>query len=171
MAAAALFQPQHFALSGLKGISDKTLEMHFKLYEGYVKETNNLVEKLEELSQGKGIREDERLAFGELTRRLGFEYNGMLLHEHYFGNLKKNGGEPEKGSGFVSAVVSRFDSYEAWKSDFITIGNMRGVGWVICYHDQTRNRLSNHWVTLHEVGNIAGFKPILVMDVWEHAFL
>ena len=48
---------------------------------------------------------------------------------------------------------------------------MRGVGWAICYQDPTGDRLSNHWVTLHEVGNIAGFKPILVMDVWEHAFL
>jgi len=171
MATAAFFQPQHFNLSGLQGISDETLEMHFKLYEGYVKETNSLMEKLDQLSQGKEMREEDRLTFGELTRRLGFEYNGMVLHEHYFGNLKREGGEPQRGSAFVAAVVRRFGSYEAWRTDFITIGKMRGVGWIICYQDPTRNRLSNHWVTLHEVGNIAGFKPILVMDVWEHAFL
>lgn len=171
MTPAVYFQPQHFTLSGLRGISDETVEMHFKLYEGYVKETNSLTEKLEQLSQGKDVRERDRLAFGELTRRLGFEYNGMVLHEHYFGNLKKDGGEPERGSPFAAAVERRFGSYAAWKTDFCRIGDLRGVGWVICYQDPTRNRLSNHWVTLHEVGNIAGFTPILVMDVWEHAFL
>lgn len=171
MATEVFFQPQHFTLSGLQGISDKTLEMHFKLYEGYVKETNNLTEKLKKISEGDDGLEKEKLAFAELTRRLGFEYNGMVLHEHYFGNLRRDGGEPEKGSTFVEAVERRFGSYEMWKTDFINIGKMRGVGWAICYQDPTGSQLSNHWVTLHEVGNIAGFKPILVMDVWEHAFL
>ncbi len=171
MATAVFYQPQRFNLSGLQGISDKTLEMHFKLYEGYVKETNNLMEKLEQISQGDELREADRLPFEELTRRLGFEHNGMVLHERYFGNLKRDGGEPERGSAFVAAVVRRFGSYEAWKRDFINIGKMRGVGWAICYQDPQRNQLSNHWVTLHEVGNIAGFKPLVVMDVWEHAFL
>jgi len=171
MSASAFFQPQHFNLSGLHGISDKTLEMHFQLYEGYVKETNNLTEKLEQLSNSSHEFEKEKQTFGELTRRLGFEYNGMVLHEYYFGNLKKDGGEPKKGSAFVTAVEQRFGSYEVWKTDFRNIGNMRGVGWAICYQDPVRSRLSNHWVTLHEIGNIAGYKPILVMDVWEHAFL
>jgi superoxide dismutase, Fe-Mn family len=171
MTPAVSFQTQRFNLSGLHGISDETLEMHFKLYEGYVKETNNLTEKLEKLSLGNGLPEGERVTFGELTRRLGFEYNGMVLHEYYFGNLKKDGGEPEKGAAFIAAVERRFGTYEAWKNDFINIGKMRGVGWAICYQDPTRNRISNHWVTLHEVGNIAGFNPLLVMDVWEHAFL
>lgn len=171
MEVGAFFQPQHFNLSGLRGISDKTLEMHFKLYEGYVKEANTLTEKLVQLSQDNKRSEEERLLIRELTRRLGFEYNGMVLHEHYFANLRRDGGEPDMKSSFVTAVRSRFGSYEAWKADFSEIGNMRGVGWVICYQDPTNNHLSNHWVTLHEVGNIAGYKPILVMDVWEHAFL
>jgi len=51
------------------------------------------------------------------------------------------------------------------------IGKMRGVGWAICYENPANGRLSNHWITLHETGNVAGFNPVLVMDVWEHAFL
>jgi Iron/manganese superoxide dismutases, C-terminal domain len=43
--------------------------------------------------------------------------------------------------------------------------------WAICYENPSSGWLSNHWITLHEIGNIAGFKPVLVMDVWEHAFL
>src|SRR4029434_8258737 len=97
---------------------------------------------------------------------------GMVLHEYYFGNLTKNGGnEPAPSSSFVVAAELRFGSYETWKADRVGIGKMRGVGWAICYQDPASGRLSNHWITLHEIGNVAGFKPVIVMDVWEHAFL
>jgi len=166
------YQAKEFNLSGLNGISDRTLEMHFKLYEGYVKETNKLTEKISEfLADGK-VDQDEVPAYSELTRRLGFEYNGMVLHEYYFGNMKQQGsGDPGKASNFVKAAETSFGSYDIWKADFVGIGKMRGVGWAICYENPTNGRLSNHWITLHETGNVAGFNPVLVMDVWEHAFL
>ena len=112
-------------------------------------------------------------AYSELTRRLGFEYNGMVLHEYYFENLMKGGGtgDPATGSKFVKAAEAAFGSYDVWKADFVGIGKMRGVGWAICYENPANGRLSNHWITLHETGNVAGFSPILVMDVWEHAYL
>jgi len=166
------YQAKQFNLSGLNGISDKTLEMHFKLYEGYVNETNRLSEKIAEMLKDKKVDHEEMPAYSELTRRLGFEYNGMVLHEYYFDNLKAGGSvEPGNNSGFYKAATASLGDYETWKADFVSIGKMRGVGWAICYQDPTNGRLSNHWITLHEVGNVAGFNPILVMDVWEHAFL
>jgi Fe-Mn family superoxide dismutase len=169
---AHVYQPKTFALSGLRGISDKTLETHFKLYEGYVKETNKLNEKIAQLL-GKGRVDQEKYpAYSELNRRLGFEYNGMVLHEYYFGNLKADaGGDAKSSSAFHRKAEASFGSYKIWKADFVGIGKMRGVGWAICYQDPANGLLSNHWITLHEVGNVAGFTPILVMDVWEHAFL
>jgi len=166
------YKPKSFPLSGLKGISDKTLETHFKLYEGYVKQTNELSEKVAELL-GKGkVDQDQFPDYSELKRRLGFEYNGMVLHEYYFENLKKNaGGDPPRTSPIYRQAESTFGDYNLWKADFIGIGKMRGVGWAICYQDPGNGRLSNHWITLHETGNVAGYKPILVMDVWEHAYL
>ncbi len=167
------YKPKEFNLSGLKGISDETLEMHFKLYEGYVKETNNLTEKISKfISDGK-VDQEEMPAYSELTRRLGFEYNGMVLHEYYFENMKKGGGsgDSSKTTKFAKAAESSFGSYEIWKADFVGIGKMRGVGWAITYKNPGNGRLSNHWITLHETGNVAGFDPILVMDVWEHAYL
>ncbi|HEX8145147.1 MAG TPA: superoxide dismutase [Pyrinomonadaceae bacterium] len=166
------YQPKQFDLSGLTGISDQTLEMHFKLYEGYVKETNKLTEKISEfLADGK-VDQDEMPAYSELTRRLGFEYNGMVLHEYYFGNMKKQGaGDPEKNGAFYKAAEGSFGSYDIWKADFVGVGKMRGVGWAICYQNPANGRLSNHWITLHETGNVSGFMPVLVMDVWEHAFI
>jgi superoxide dismutase, Fe-Mn family len=169
---ARVYRAKSFDLSGLKGISDKTLEMHFKLYEGYVQGTNQLSEKIDAcLADGK-VDHEEMPAYSELTRRLGFEYNGMVLHEYYFGNLRNQGeAEPARGSAFRAAAEESFGSYDLWKTDFTSVGKMRGVGWAICFEDPENGRLSNHWVTLHETGHVAGFHPILVMDVWEHAFL
>jgi Fe-Mn family superoxide dismutase len=169
----SVYQAKQFDLSGLNGISDQTLEMHFKLYEGYVKETNNLTARIAEFLKDGKVDQDEMPAYSELTRRLGFEYNGMVLHEYYFGNMKKGSttSDPEKGSRIYKAAEESFGSYEIWKADFIGVGKMRGVGWAICYENPANGRLSNHWITLHEVGNVSGFNPVLVMDVWEHAFL
>jgi len=167
-----IYKARDFPLSGLTGISDKTLEVHFKLYEGYVKETNRLAEKIAEFLKDGKVDQEEMPAYSEIKRRLGFENNGMVLHELYFDNLKKNaGGDPASDSGFRRAAVESFGSYEVWKADFIGVGKMRGVGWAICYQDPANGRLSNHWITLHETGNVSGFKPVLVMDVWEHAYL
>ena len=166
------YQIKQFDLYGLRGISDQTLEMHFKLYAGYVKETNRLMDQIYGFSKDGIVEPNHVEAYSELTRRLGFEYNGMLLHEYYFGNLIKFGsGEPHPKALFYQAVQGSFGAYNYWKADFVNKGMMRGVGWVICYQDPALGRLSNHWVSLHEIGNVAGFQPILVMDVWEHAFL
>jgi Fe-Mn family superoxide dismutase len=167
------YKAKQFDLSGLNGISDETLEMHFKLYEGYVKETNKLTERISEFISDGNVDQEEMPAYSELTRRLGFEYNGMVLHEYYFDNLKKGGGigDPAATTQFAKAAAATFGTYEIWKADFVGIGKMRGVGWAICNQNPANGRLSNHWITLHETGNIAGFNPILVMDVWEHAYL
>ena len=163
---------REFNLSGLNGISDATLETHFKLYDGYVKHANAFVEKLAELAPQGQVSAQNKLAYSELKRRLGFEYNGMVLHELYFDNLKKGGADaPAANSPFTRQTTKQWGSYEAWKKDFVAVGDMRGVGWAICYQDPHTGALVNEWITLHEDGHIAGYIPILVMDVWEHAFL
>jgi Fe-Mn family superoxide dismutase len=173
MTSGSAYKARQFNLSGLKGISDQTLEVHFKLYEGYVKETNNLTERINDFIKDGNVDQDELPAYSELTRRLGFEYNGMVLHEYYFDNLISGAGtgDPDRTSQFLKAAEASFGSYDIWKTDFVGIGKMRGVGWAICYQNPSNGRLSNHWITLHETGNVAGFTPILVMDVWEHAYL
>src|ERR1700686_195719 len=163
------YKPKTFDLSGLTGISDHTLEVHFGLYAGYVKNTNLLNEQLVELLHGGKTATP---AYAEMTRRLGFEYNGMVLHEWYFGNMKPaTGGEISSSSALGRSIGESFGDIATWKQDFSAVGAMRGVGWAVTYLDPATGRLSNHWITLHEDGNIAGFKPIIVMDVWEHAFL
>jgi superoxide dismutase, Fe-Mn family len=164
------YTPKKWSLAGRKGISDHTLEVHFGLYEGYVKNVNLINEQREALAR-EGKAAATNLPYAELTRRLGFEYNGMVLHEYYFDNLTAAGnGAPTSGKLYEAAAAS-FGDFESWKKDFAAVGAMRGVGWAIAYQDPNSGRLSNHWVSLHEDGNVAGFTPILVMDVWEHAFM
>lgn len=167
-----LYTPKSFNLSDLKGISNKTLDMHVALYQGYVKETNRLTERLAEFVRKGAVDHEAMPEFSELTRRMGFEYNGMVLHEYYFEALKRHSpGAPDKASAFSAAATASYGSYEVWKADFTAIAKMRGVGWAICYQNPANGRLSNHWVSLHGMGNVAGFTPVLVIDVWEHAFL
>ena len=161
-----------FNLHGLVGISDRTLEMHITLYEGYVKAANQLTTQIGEMLKDGRIDHEEMPAYSELTRRLGFEYNGMVLHEHYFENLQKGGTQkPDRGSAFVKAAEDSFGTYDMWKLDFSSVGMLRGVGWAVCSLNPASGHLSNHWISLHEHGHVAGFIPILVMDVWEHAYL
>jgi len=169
VSAPTAYKAKQFNLAGLTGISDKTLEMHLKLYEGYVASTNKLSDQLTELA-ANGQAASTNPAYAEITRGLGFEYNGMVLHEHYFANLKRQASaQPSKE--LADMLDATFGGVDSFLTDFKAIGGMRGVGWAILYQDPATGRLSNHWITLHQDGHPAGFKPLLVMDVWEHAFL
>src|SRR3712207_4549626 len=144
------YRPKEFDLSGLNGISDETLEMHFKLYQGYVKETNRLTEKISEFLKDAKVDQEEMPAYSELRRRLGFEYNGMVLHEYYFGNMKRQGSvDPGRDSTFFKLAEESFGSYDLWKTDFVGIGKMRGVGWAVCYQNPAKDRKSTRLNSSH----------------------
>lgn len=150
----------------LNGISSEQLEQHYKLYQGYVANTNTLNEKLSELIEQKKFNTPE---FNELRRRFGFEYDGMRLHEYYFDNLGGDGAPPASGK-LVDRINETWGGMDAFLADFKATGAMRGIGWAILYQDPNTGRLQNFWISDHEFGHPAGFAPILVMDVWEHAY-
>ncbi|MDY6907720.1 MAG: Fe-Mn family superoxide dismutase [Chloroflexota bacterium] len=150
-------------LLGMEGFSDTLLNNHFTLYQGYVTNTNKLTDALAAMLKEDRVATPE---YAELKRRMGFEFNGMRLHEYYFENL---GG---KGAGEKPARLAQdFGSYEAWEKDFRATATMRGIGWAILYQDNVTGRLFNQWINEHEVGHPAGCAPILVCDVFEHAFM
>lgn len=172
MGTSTTYTAKTFDLSDLTGISNETLAMHFKLYEGYVTNTNVLNQRIADLIGTGTLDPTQSAAFSELKRRFGFEYNGMVLHEYYFENMQKHGtGDPSTGDQFINAAGESFGDYDVWKADFVSTGKMRGVGWAAVYQDPSNGHISNHWINLHETGNVAGYKPILIMDVWEHAFI
>jgi Fe-Mn family superoxide dismutase len=171
MGTTTTYTAKTFDLSDLTGISNETLAMHFKLYEGYVTNTNTYNQRIADMIGGGELDATQVAAFSEIKRRFGFEYNGMVLHEYYFENMMKHGTGDPTGGAFRTTAEASFGSYEVWKADFVNTGKMRGVGWAACYQDPTNGAISNHWINLHETGNVAGYRPILIMDVWEHAFI
>jgi Fe-Mn family superoxide dismutase len=153
-------------LLGIDGFSDNLLNIHFTLYQGYVTNTNKVLDQLAAwAAEGKTAVPE----FAELKRRLGWEWNGMRLHELYFGNL--GGKKPlDAGSRLAKALAAEFGSVEKWEADFRATGAMRGIGWVVLYQDAEGGRLVNQWIGEHDGGHFAGGNPVLIMDVFEHAF-
>lgn len=155
-------------LLGLNGFSDELLNNHFKLYEGYVNNINKLDETVMKMEKEDNFGTPE---FAELNRRLGWEFNGMRLHELYFGNLTKEKKEINKDSELFKKIITEWGSYELWEKDFKAMAAMRGIGWVVLYYDSQANRLFNVWINEHDVGHLTGAIPLLVIDVFEHAYL
>jgi len=152
---------------GMEGFSDTLLKNHFTLYQGYVTNTNKVMDTLGQMMKEGQTGNPE---YAELKRRLGWEFNGMRLHEYYFENLGDKG-DIAKAGKLRDKLVESFGSYEAWEKDFRATGTMRGIGWVVLYLDRMSNRLINFWINEHDVGHPAGCTPVLIMDVFEHAFM
>ena len=155
------------SLIGMEGFSETILKNHFTLYQGYVTNTNKELDTLAQMLKDDKAGTPE---FAELKRRLGWEFNGMRLHEYYFENL---GGKEDikKDKKLAKKIAEDFGSYELWEKEFRAMGAMRGIGWVVLYQDITNGRLINFWINEHDVSHPAGCNPLLIMDVFEHAFM
>ena len=154
-------------LVGISGFSETLLKNHFTLYQGYVTNTNKVMDTLAQmLKEGKTATPE----FAELKRRLGWEFNGMRLHEYYFENLGGKGALPAGGK-LEKKLSADFGSYETWEKDFKGTGSMRGIGWCVLYQDMTNGNLINFWINEHDVSHPAGCNPLMIMDVFEHAFM
>lgn len=161
----AEYQAQDFSHleTQLKGLSPALIQMHLKLYQGYVKNTNTLLEAIKNADPSS-------ITYGALKRRMGWEMDGMLLHEAYFQNMGR-ASSLTPNSPIFKQIAADFGSYDAWAKDFKATGLIRGIGWVILYRDPKDGHLHNVWINEHDLGHIAGGTPLLVMDVWEHAYI
>jgi superoxide dismutase, Fe-Mn family len=155
------------SLIGIAGFSETLLKNHFTLYNGYVTNVNKVMDILSVMVKENKVGTPE---YAELKRRMGFEFNGMRLHEYYFENL---GGKAamDKSGKLAGKMAADFGSYENWEKDFKGTGTMRGIGWAILYQDNVTGQLFNQWINEHETGHPAGCIPVLIMDVFEHAFM
>jgi Fe-Mn family superoxide dismutase len=154
-------------LLGMEGFSDTLLNNHSTLYKGYVTNSNKVIEALAALlKDGKSATPE----YAEMKRRFGWEFNGMRLHEYYFENL---GGKAALGkdSKLTNLLASNFGNYDNWLQDFKATASMRGIGWTILYQDIIGGKLFNQWINEHDVGHPSGCQPVLIIDVFEHAFM
>ncbi len=155
-------------LIGLEGFSGESLKNHFALYDGYVNNFNKLNDILVLMEKEGKFGAPE---YAELNRRLGWEFNGMRLHEYYFENLTKEPKTLAENSELFKKIKTEWGSYEMWEKDFRAMAAMRGVGWIVLYHDKIKDRLFNVWINEHDLGHFTGCSPLLAMDVFEHAYL
>lgn len=158
-------------LLGLNGFSDTMLKNHFTLYDGYVNNVNSLMKKMNEIrEERKSGVEDRKEESAELHRRFAWEYNGMKLHELYFENMTKESSQLNENGVLYKALVERFGDIETFKLNFTkNVATFRGIGWVaLVKRDDT---LGVIWIGEHDEGLLANSKILLIMDVWEHAYM
>ena len=162
------FEEMKFDIGALKGISAKNIEEHLKLYVGYVKHSNLILDKINELAADA---EKNVYALGEIQRRFGFEYNGMRNHEIYFKSLS-GGSKPLKNdSQLKKEIAAEWDSFDLWLNRFKSIALTRGIGWAMLYYDRKEKRLLSTWVNEQHSGQLQDCALILGIDMWEHAFV
>jgi superoxide dismutase, Fe-Mn family len=164
----APYAPKDYSrLLGMEGFSETLLKNHFTLYQGYVTNTNRLIDTLNQmLKDGKTTPPE----YAELKRRFGWEFNGMRLHEYYFENLGGKG-ELDRTGKLFKKISEDFGGFDVWEKDFRAVGTMRGIGWAVLYQDPVNGKVMNFWINEHDVGHPAGGTPILILDVFEHAFM
>jgi Fe-Mn family superoxide dismutase len=162
------FEELKFNIGTLKGISAKNIEEHLKLYAGYVKNSNLIVEKIGELASDM---EKNAYVMGELQRRFGFEFNGMRNHEYYFKSLEGGAKTLPENSTLKAAIEKQAPSFEAWLGGFKALAMTRGIGWAILYYDKQTEQLMHTWVDEQHLGQLNGLNWILGIDMWEHAFV
>ncbi|MDD5567107.1 MAG: Fe-Mn family superoxide dismutase [Patescibacteria group bacterium] len=164
-----MYEPKDFShLLGLEGFSEALLKNHFTLYQGYVTNTNKLSDLLREHLAADRTATPE---FAEAKRRFGWEFNGLRLHELYFGNLSKAPKSLDADSSLAKQLVKDFGTLQDWEKDFKATASLRGIGWVILTYDPIAKKTFNVWINEHDVGHLTGCLPLLVIDVFEHAFM
>ena len=162
------FEEMKFNIGQLKGISAKNIEEHLKLYAGYVKHSNLILEKINELALDA---EKNAYALGEVQRRFSFEYNGMRNHEVYFNSLSGEAKALPLNGKLSKAITEEWGSVELWLNRFKSIALTRGIGWAMLYYDRKEKRLLSTCVDEQHLGQLQDCTLVLGLDMWEHAFV
>ncbi len=162
------FEEKKFTIPVLKGISTKAIEEHLKLYAGYVKHSNLILEKIDEYAKDA---EKHAYALGEIQRRFAFEFDGMRNHEYYFQSLEQGPSLLTPSSKLAKAIAEEFGSWDAWLNRFKAIALTRGIGWAILYYDPETKTLVNTWSDEQHLGHLTGLRWICGIDMWEHSFV
>lgn len=158
-----------FTIPELHGISKKQIDVHLGLYQGYVKHVNVLQEQIQTLTTQDATT--HAYAIECLRRRLGWEFNGMRMHEFYFPQFEGGPKQPQASSTFMKRIVDTFGTWEQFIETYKKVCMSRGPGWAVLSYDHVTQSLHISWTTEHEQGTLAGTQILLAADMWEHAFM
>lgn len=166
------FTEKKFNIQKLVDISENSVTEHLKLYAGYVKHSNLIIDKINSLSADV---DTNSYTMGELQRRFGFEFDGMRNHEYYFeqleGDVTSTDRAVDLNSEFATKIAETFGSFESWLTRFKALAMTRGIGWAILYYDPETDKLLNAWIDEQHLGHLTSLKVILALDMWEHSYM
>jgi len=152
---------------GLKGISDQQLEYHFEThYKGYVAKVNEVWDRLQTVDRSKANQNFSD--YRALKVEESFNYMGVVLHEFYFENIKDGMGT-KPSAKLMQHIEKNFGSFEKWKEDLKACG-IALRGWAILVYDLSNGKLINNGLDAHNVYGLLNALPLLVLDVYEHAY-
>ncbi len=164
------FEEQKFNIQTLKGISAKNIEEHLKLYSGYVKNANSILDML--VKYNTEDMTGNSYVIGELHRRFSFEYNGIRNHEMFFSSLEGGAKPLSSGSAFKKAMEAEAGSFDNFLAAFKNMAvTTRGIGWAVLWYDQKEKQFIVSWVDEQHLGQLNGATPILMLDMWEHSYV
>lgn len=163
-----IYKEKKFSIKNLKGISQKSIEEHLKLYAGYVKNTNLILQKIDELYSDF---DKNSYTIGELQRRFSFEFDGMRNHELYFSSIEGGSSILDSDSPLRKSIKEEWNDFDKWLEIFKQIALTRGIGWATLYYDSETDRLINSWQDEQHLGHLTGLSPILMLDMWEHSYV
>lgn len=163
------YETRKFNLPELTGLSAKQIEVHLGLYAGYVKHVNLLMATI--AAYGQTNDEGGKYAIAEMRRRLGFEFDGMRMHEYYFEELEGGATAPSEHSALARVVAEKYGGWDAFIAHVKSVCGMRGIGWCVVYYDPRAKTAHTAFVEDHQLGQLAGLPVLLAIDLWEHAFM
>lgn len=158
-----------FNLPELKGLSREQIDIHLKLYEGYVKHTNLIFERIQALHEEN--HEDNVYVMNELRRRFSFEFDGMRMHEYYFEQFEGGSKAANPGAPIADAAIEKYGSWDGFIGHIKEVAGTRGIGWVVAYFDPKARTIHTAWVDDHQIGQLSGLPVMLAIDLWEHAYM
>ncbi|MBL4644519.1 MAG: Fe-Mn family superoxide dismutase [Candidatus Pacebacteria bacterium] len=163
------YEPQKFNLPSLDGISEKQIDVHLGLYGGYVTHINLLREQIADLSAQDP--EKYKFAIESIRRRLGFEFNGMRMHEFYFPQWEGGAREESREGTLGKALIEKYGSWDAFIVHFKSVAMSRGSGWTTLGWDKKGSTPHVWWTADHELGMLTDMDILLTIDMWEHAYM
>lgn len=161
-----MFTEQQFTIPPLIGMSAKSIEEHIKLYSGYVKNANAIVERMATIDSEKDL-----YVLGELFRRFSFEYNGMRNHEVYFSSFEGGATPLNPESALGKTLIGLFGNYETFVREFTSLAVTRGIGWAVLWYDRKEKKVLASWVDEQHLGQLNGCEMIIGLDMWEHSYV
>jgi superoxide dismutase, Fe-Mn family len=149
-------------------LSDKNIKNHKELYSQYVKDFNNISIKLDaaDRSQVNSNNSDYRSLKLDET----YNMNAAYLHELYFSNISDLNSEISMDSLSFIRLQRDFGTFDDWQKDFMACCAASRCGWAVTYLNTYTQKYMNTFIDLHSESVPAGFYPIVVMDVWQHAY-